>query len=322
MSDNEEYSAQADEQTSDSANLFDPMTLSEHVKQSPTPHEEKSLTEEISTHFHLLDPEQTLPLNTEKLTGSAPSTLESILSDVEINIELELDQIRMIEEKIKLWKESIEKNLETIEANRKTIKQNNAALIHDMKNRDYWRERADKVFLDFQYARAGARETDWSWLIKKYELKNPEGNEIDAAHPAIEEVCNGEINNLAGQYQAASNRCEQHQKNREEENIRLIQENSNHLAFNDTLQGYINHTLSAELAPIQSGVLLMTEFKNELQMLQQGEGSTFGDMREWSETFLDEFLKSNPKVETRIVTEFRKLASIPLPPNHWQRGEN
>ena len=94
----------------------------------------------------------------------------------------------------------------------------------------------------------------------------------------------------------------------------MIHENGRLLTGNDQLQGFIASCYSNEIEPLQDGVLLFKELNVKLKSLSQsGEKVTYGDLRSWAESFLDEFLKTNPRVSQAIVTEFRRLTSIPLP---------
>ena len=133
----------------------------------------------------------------------------------------------------------------------------------------------------------------------------------------VEELCNGEIQNLAGEYRAAANRYEQMRKEKENENSRMVRENAKFKNANETLQNYIAATYSNEIEPLQDGVLLLKELGVKLKALgQEGSSATFGGMRAWAEPFLSEFIKANPRVPQVVVTEFRKLTSIPLPADH------
>ena len=102
-------------------------------------------------------------------------------------------------------------------------------------------------------------------------------------------------------------------KDKEQDNGRLIRENSKLLGMNETLQGYIASAYSNEMEPLQDGVLLLKELGVKLKGLSQDERSNYGELRVWAEGFLSEFLKSNPRVLLHIATNFRAIASIPLP---------
>jgi len=262
---------------------------------------------------HLVDPKVFLPLNSDKLVGSA-NRVEQLLSEVNQLIQQEVEKIQVLQKKINFWEDRIEKNKSQISSNMGKIKQNLTDIVYDKKNRDYWWVRAEAVLLDYSNAEAANRKEDWEWLIKKYGLKNAEGVQVDPEHPAVEELCNGEANNLAGEYKNAGSKYEQARQSREAENNRLIRENSRMKGNSETLQSYISATYSKEVEPLQDGVLLLKEFSVKLKALgQEGSKANYGELRGWAEPFLDEFIRSNPRVPQSVVTDFRKLASIPLP---------
>jgi hypothetical protein len=196
------------------------------------------------------------------------------------------------------------------------IDQNNLEIEYDKKNRDYWLSRAERVSTDYQSAAAGNRLNQWTWLIKKYGLKNADGSQINPANSAVDELANGESNNLIGQYTNAGNKYEMAKKDKEAINLRLIRENSNLLQMNETLQSYVSGCYQNEIEPLQDGVLMLKELSLKLKTLSQEENATFGALRNWGDSYLNQFLLSNPRVHQNLVTEFRKLTSIPLPPDH------
>lgn len=268
--------------------------------------------DEVPQQFWV-DPQAFLPLNSERLIG-ATNVLEKLTADANTLIQGEINQIQKLHKKTAFWEDKISKNKALIEKNRATIQKNTIDIVYDRKNRDYWWGRAELVTLDYQSAEAAGRAEDWGWLIKKWGLKNADGTAIDVKNPSVEELCNGETNNLSGEYRSAGNRYEQAKKEKEGENYSLIRENSKYLEANETLQGYISTTYVNEIEPYQEGVLLLKELTMKLQALEQkGEHANYGELRGWAETFLNDFLKVNPRVHLSIVTEFRKLASIPLP---------
>ncbi len=265
---------------------------------------------------NLVDPQAFLPLNSDRLVGSV-NVVEKLLSEVGILIQEEVNAIQKHQRKINFWEERIEKNKALIQKNLNEIKQNNTDALYDKKNRDYWFGRTEEVETDYSHAEVSARVQDWQWLIKKYGLKNADGTEIDAKNSCVEELCNGEIQNLAGEYRAAANRYEQMRKEKENENSRMVRENAKFKNANETLQNYIASTYANEIEPLQDGVLLLKELGVKLKALgQEGSSATFGEMRSWAEPFLSEFIKANPRVPQGVVTEFRKLTSIPLPADH------
>lgn len=200
-----------------------------------------------------------------------------------------------------------------IASNLEKIKQNNIDVVYDKKNRDYWWCRAEQVAVDYSGAEAANRAEDWLWFIKKYGLKNVDGTSIDPADQAIEELCNGSSNNLVGEYKNAGNKYEQARRDREADNNQLLRENGRMKGSNDTLQGYISFSYAKEIEPLQEGVLLFKEFSVKLKSLGQDSTSSYGDLRAWAESFINDFIKANAHVPQSVVTDFRKLASIPLP---------
>lgn len=261
----------------------------------------------------LVDPQGFLPLNSDRLVG-AVNMIEKLTAEASALIQGEIDQIQKLHKKITFWEDKIEKNKIVIEKNRARIQQNTVDIVYDRKNRDYWWGRSELVVLDYKNAEASNRPEAWGWLIKKWGLKTADGVALDPAESSIDELCNGESNNLAGEYRAVGNRYEQAKKEKEAESYRLIHENSKYLASNETLQGYISFAYTNEIEPYQDGVLLLKELTVKLKALAQNESSaTYGELRCWAENFLNDFLKSNPRVHLSVVTEFRKLTSIPLP---------
>ena len=327
MSEMQEFSAFRNEDSSSQDNHFDPMAvLPAHEENTATAQRTSSMTTEIEetvdsqSYFlgevpqsYLVDPKVYLPLNSDRLVGSI-NVLESLFGDVNLLIGQEVEKIQVLQKKINFWEDRIEKNKAQISINMSKIKQNVTDIVYDKKNRDYWWVRSESVMVDYSNAEAANRSENWSWLIKKYGLKNAEGYEIEPDHAAVEELCNGEASNLAGEYKNSGNKYDQSRRDREAENNRLIRENSRLKASTETLQGYISTTYSKEIEPLQDGVLLMKEFGVKLKSLNQdGSKSCYGDLRGWAETFLDEFIKANSRVPQSVVTDFRKLASIPLP---------
>lgn len=264
---------------------------------------------------HQCDPEAFLPLNSDRLIGSTNS-IEKLMAESGSLIQEEVNHIQKLQRKINLWEDRIEKNKAMIQKNLNVIKQNNIDIIYDKKNRDYWISRSEQVDLDLQNALSANRQGDWAWIIKKYCLKNPDGTELDSKNPCVEELCNGEAANLSGEYRANANKYELKRKDRETDNNRMIRDNSSHLKTNELLQGYIAATYANEIEPIQDGILLLKEFVVKLKSISEDSNTTYGMMRDWAESFLNDFIKSNTRVAQSVVTDFRRLASIPLPPHH------
>lgn len=264
---------------------------------------------------HLVDPCAFLPLNSDRLIGSV-NMVEKLLYEVGILIEEEVASIQKQQKRITFWEDRIEKNKALIKKNDHKIKQNNTDALYDKKNRDYWLGRAEEVEIDYSHAEVALRQQDWAWLIKKYGLKNADGTEISSKNHCVEELCNGETKNLSAEYRATGNKYENARKEKETENSRLVRENAKLLNTNDMLQSYIAATYANDIEPLQDGILLLKELGQKLKSFGQEEKATYGQMRTWSEPFLNDFIKANTRVPQAIVTHFRKLTSIPLPPEY------
>lgn len=317
MSESDEFSAWAENSDASTESLFEAIAAKKRLKNPEISKMAKTyVPREVPLQNFRADPGNNLPLDAEPLKSSG--ALETLLTEVSNSFEAEFSLVEKAHTKMESWKEKIEKNNALIEKNSTRITQNNIEMAYDKKNRDYWWGRAEQVSLDYQYAVAANKGADWAWLTKKYGLKNPDGTEIDSHNPSIEEIANGAASNLSGLYHTAGNRHEEQKKVREEENIRLIRENSVLAAESEKLREYISSMYTKDIEPLQDGLLLLKELRVKLKALnQEGVSSTYGDLRIWSEAFLNDFLRSNPKIPARLVTEFRKLASIPLPVDHW-----
>lgn len=264
---------------------------------------------------HLVDPSAFLPLNSDRLIGSV-NMVEKLLYEVGILIEEEVASIQKHQKRITFWEDRIEKNKAQLKKNELVMKQNNIDALHNKKNRDYWLGRAEEVEIDYSHAEVAGRHQDWAWLIKKYGLKNPDGTEVDSKNVCVEELCNGETRNLAAGYRGSGNKYENARKEKETENSRLVRENAKLLNTNDMLQSYISATYANNVEPLQDGILLLKELGVKLKGLGQEDKATYGQMRAWAEPFLNEFIKANSRLPQDIVTHFRKLTSIPLPPEY------
>lgn len=264
---------------------------------------------------YLVDPTSALPLNSDRLIG-AINMVDKLLFEIGILIEEEVAMIQKYQKKIAFWEDRIEKNRILIKRNEFQIKQNTANALYDKKNRDYWLGRAEEVETDYSHAEIAQRAQDWAWLIKKYGLKNANGMSIDCTAHCVEELCNGEAKNLAAEYRNTGNKYETARKEKETENGRLVRENSKFQQTNDTLQNYISATYSQQVEPLQDGILLMKELGLKVKAIGHDEKATYGDLRAWAEPFLDDFIRNNPKVPQDSVTNFRRLTSIPLPPEY------
>jgi len=270
---------------------------------------------EVPQH-QLVDPRALLPLNSDRLIGSINAP-EQLVAEAMKMIEEETNQIQILQRKISSYAEKIEKNKDSILSNQNKIKQNNIDIVHDKKNRDYWIGRAEEVQLDYQNASSSNHTADWAWIIKKYGLKNGDGTTIDPSELAVDELCNGETNNLISVYREAGKRYDTMKKDRESENKQLYRENASHLMMNEKLQQYITAIREKEIAPLEEGILLIKELCTKLGLFASPErSSTYGEMRTWAETFLNDFLKSNSLVPQKMASAFRKLTSIPLPADH------
>ncbi|MBF8263442.1 MAG: hypothetical protein HW387_1107 [Parachlamydiales bacterium] len=322
MSDMQEFSAFRNEESSSQENShFDPMAVlpAKEEKQSIQSLNEIEESLDGQSYFlgevpqlFLVDPKGFLPLNSDRMIGSI-NIVEKLINDVNGLTLEEVGKIQVLQKKINFWEDRIEKNKASIASNEQKIKQNNIDMSYDKKNRDYWWGRAEQVTVDYANAESASRTDDWAWLIKKYGLKNADGTQISPDEKAVEELCNGTSSDLIGEYKNAGNKYEQARRDRETENNILIRENSRHKGSNETLQGYISSTYTKEIEPLQDGVLLLKEFSVKLKAFGQDNKATFGEMRAWAEPFLNDFIKANSRVPQSVVTEFRKLASIPLP---------
>lgn len=326
MSDIQDFSAYRAEESKPVENHEEPMALLPHPAEKQetisTPSANLKEIEEsldAQSYFlgevpqaHLMDPVAFLPLNSDRLVGSN-NRIEKVLEEVSSLIQEEVTLIQKQQKKINLWEDRIEKNKVAIQKNLEQINLNNSGSVYDKKNRDYWTSRAEDVMLDYAHAEVAGREADWAWLIKKYGLKNADGSQIDPRNACVEELCNGEANNLASGYKATANKYEAARKEKETDNCLRIRENAKLATNNELLQGYITAAYTNEIEPLQDGILLLKELGVKMKSLAQETQATYGDLRAWAESFLDAFLKSNPRVTQSIVTEFRRLTSIPLP---------
>lgn len=259
----------------------------------------------------LFDPEQFLPLNSETLAKKA--RLERSIEEIEQITRDEIASIHKYQRSIDEWEKTIDKNKGSIERNKTIIRQNNTDILYDEKNRDYWWRRAENVISDFGIASASNHQDTWAWFIKKHGMKNPDGTGIDHTGDCVEELCNGSANNLAGKYKVAGNKYDMSKNHREKENFRLISENSHYKKTLETLQNYVQATYQNQIEPLQDGVLLLKELIAKLRGYLSQPDATYGDLREWAERFLNEYLIENPLTPQHAITDFRKWASIPLP---------
>jgi hypothetical protein len=258
----------------------------------------------------LVDPQSFLPLNSDRLG----TTIEKLQAETASLIQEEVTKIQALQKKLHVWEERIERNKAIVASNQTKTKQNLTEIAYDKKNRDYWWGRAEQVMLDFAHAETSNRMEDWNWLIKKYGLKNSDRTLIYASSPTVAELCNKSVNLLVGDYKTAGNRYEILKNAKEAENNNLLRENSRLKTSNETLQGFITATYTSDVEPLQDGILLLKELSMKLKSLTAD--STYGELRSWAETFLNDFLRANHRVGLNIVTEFRKLTSIPLPPTN------
>jgi hypothetical protein len=272
------------------------------------------LTGEVPQNY-MFDPNLVLPLNSDRLIGSV-NVVDKLLFEIGILIEEDVAMIQKHQKKITFWEDRIEKNRTFIKRNEFLIKKNAAHAVYDKKNRDYWTNRAEEVETDYSHAEIAQRPTDWAWLIRKYGLKNANGQSIESESPYVEELCNGEIRNLAGEYRNTANKYEIARREKENENGRLVQENAKFQQSIEILQKYIAAAYSQQIEPIQDGILLMKELGLKVRTIGENNSATYGELRSWAEPFLDDFIRANPKVPQEAVTHFRRLTSIPLPPEY------
>ena len=109
-------------------------------------------------------------------------------------------------------------------------------------------------------------------------------------------------------------RYEQICKHKESEKSLVESNNAQLIRINEQLQKYIVILYADEIEFLQDGVLLFKELSVKLKSLErQKAGAVYGDLRSWAEGYLDKFLRKNPNIYQRVVNEFRRLASIPLP---------
>ena len=274
------------------------------------------------THFlvevaqsYLVDPQRLLPMNSDRISGSS-NPIESMIADVAFVIQEEVTKIQGFQKKIDLWDDRIEENKTAIAANESRIKQNNIDIVHNKKNRDYWLSRAEQVTLDYSYSKAANRLENWAWLIKKYGLKNAEGSSILSDHSGVEELCESASKLLAGEYKIAGEKYELSRCDLEMQNHRLIHESAHLKGLIDTLKVHISAAYTKDIEPLQVGLILLKELHVKLKSMSQNSHATFGELRSWAEPFINDFIKTNSRVLQSVVTQFRKLASIPLPPQN------
>lgn len=265
--------------------------------------------------MHLVDPSAFLPLNSDRMISSV-NMVERLLHEVRSLIEEEVMTIQKHQKRISFWEDRIEKNKALIKKQEQKIKQNTSDAHFDKKNRDYWFGRAEEVEIDYGHAEVAHRPQVWAWLIKKYGLKNADGTEISPTNFCVEELCSGGTKNLSAEYRLTGQKYEQARKDKEIETNQLVRENAKLLNSSDQLQNYIAATYANDIEPLQDGILLFKELGAKLKVLGEDGNSTYGQLRAWAETFLDDFLKVNCRVPQTAVTCFRKLTSIPLPPEY------
>lgn len=316
MSENQEFNMNKE---------VDPMAVLPQGKAegvAPSIHRLHSIEESIDsqTYFlgevpqaHLVDPCAYLPLNSDRLVGSI-NVVEKLVFEAGLLIEEEVAAIKKHQQRISFWEDRIEKNKTQIKKHEFVIRQNNSDALHNKKNRDYWFGRAEEVEIDYSHAEVSNRTQDWAWLIKKYGLKNPDGSSIEPKANCVEELCNGGTKDLSAEYRGTGNKYENARKEKENENSRLVRENAKLLNTNDLLQTYITSTYANEIEPLQDGILLLKELSTKLKSFEAA--ATYGDMRAWAEVFLNDFIKANSRLPQSVVTHFRRITSIPLPPEN------
>ena len=285
---------------------LDVIDREEHIKEDA-----KSYAAGEVPQSYLFDPERFLPLNSEKLLKKAK--IERSIEELEQVTRDEITSIHKFQRAIDEWEKTIDKDKALIDRNKMVIRQNNTDISYDEKNRDYWWRRAENVAGDVGVAAASNDKDTWAWFIKKHGLKTAEGTPIDETSGCVEELCNGSSNNLVAKYKVAGNKYDMAKNHREKENLRLISENAHYKKTVSTLQRYVQSTYQNKVEPLQDGVLLLKELIAKLRGFLSQPEATFGDLREWAEAFLNQYLIENPQTPQHAITDFRKWASIPLP---------
>ncbi|MEL7431623.1 MAG: hypothetical protein AAGI90_03730 [Chlamydiota bacterium] len=273
--------------------------------------EEKSYAAGEVPQVFSLDPDQFLPLNSEKLGEKA--ALNRSIEELEQITRDEISSIHKFQRAIDEWEKTIEKNKLFINRNKETIRKNNADMSYDEKNRDYWWRIAENVINDFSISTATNHPDTWAWLIKKHGLKVAGGDPIDERSDCVEEFCNGSANSLASKYKTAGDKYDQSKKARQKETFRIIAENAQYKKILETLQQYVQSTYQNKVEPLQDGVMMLKELTAKFRGFLSQPNATYGDLREWAETFLNEYILENPATPQHVITDFRKWASIPLP---------
>jgi len=263
------------------------------------------------------EPHAFLPKNSDCLVGTT-NVIQSIFTEVDLLIEEELKEVTRAQRQIILWEERIRKNHAMIHQNREMIQHNCLDIVYERQSRDFCCGKAAQVLGDYMRAETANTASDWAWLIKKYGLKNENGSLINHHGSTVGQLCQKSAYVLADEYQAAGARYEQIYKQKEWINSLLVSDNEKLAAMSGQLQKYIAHTYSSEVEPLQDGVLLLKELEIKLKVLERQESSaTYGELRAWAEEFLDQFLRANSSIQSRVVTAFRRLTSIPLPAQNF-----
>lgn len=264
----------------------------------------------------LLDPEVDIPLNSD-LLNRPEGNVQNMMDDLTHFVQEEVALIQKHQKSVDYWEERIEKNRALTKRNYERAKKNNESIAYDKRNRDYWWTRSEQVELDYQNAEVASRADEWLWLIRKYGLKNPDGSSIDSKTPCVEELCNGGCKNLSVRYRSQGDHYEELKKERERENTQMARENAKYKSTNEILQRYVSSTYENDIDPLQTGILLLKELNSKLKSFAtQDTNASYGDLREWAELYLNEFLRDHPGVKQSVVTDYRKIGSIPLPPEN------
>lgn len=260
--------------------------------------------------FHRNDPHSFLPLNSDLPPEYIPKTL----AELEIHFKEEKREMQKIQKQVALWEDRIRGNYFQMGKNVEHIKSNEIEADYDTLNRDYWWNRESLVLTDLSLAKSTARPSDWSWIIKKYGLKNTDGTLLDPHAHCIEELCLGAIRNLAIEYKEVGVRFDLALNYKKSENEHVTSINAKLSATNEHLRNYMNHVQTKGIEPIQDGILFFQEFALKLKSLEnQEKAATYGELRAWAEEHLDQFLKKYPSIPDRFISNFRRLALIPLP---------
>jgi hypothetical protein len=262
---------------------------------------------------YLMDPQAFLPLNSDRLAANADHAGQ-VLGSAQSLIDQELAQIQKWQLRMGQWESKIGENKGLVAKQEQEIQDLQRSMLLDKRNQDYWTDRAEQVRRDFIHAQASNRESHWQRIVKKYGLKQGDGAPLTASHACIEELTEEAMGRLELEFRRAAEKYSTKNKDKETLITRKVRDNAAYLNRNEELQVLVQHVYQKQVEPLQEGVLLLKEFQMKYKNLADHASlATYGDLREWAEAFLDQFLGANPQVSESLVVEFRQLASIPLP---------